>query len=705
MADGLPAATMDGGSVTGGSASAAPSQSAARQGPSYQVVARRYRPRTFEELVGQQAVAQALRNSILANRVGHAYLFTGARGVGKTSTARIFAKALNCIQGPTPYPDNTCDICRSIDVGEDVDVLEIDGASNRGIEEIRQLRATVHTRPSRARYKIYIIDEVHMLTIQAFNALLKTLEEPPEHVKFIFCTTDPEKIPVTVLSRCQRFDFAPIEPEEIRERLRLIVEREGRQVDDEVLDQLARRAGGSMRDSQSLLEQLLAFGSERITHEELRCLLGTTDYSTLYALAKCALERNTPEMLGTLESVLRRGADAGHVAEQLLTLFRDMLVATTGGGAHLALLADRSAWEELAQTGRRIGLESLMAIVQILDQCLVRMRQSSHARVLLELALLRICSLPDLQDLATILESLKQQEPGGARPESPGAPTTASSGAVSITDRSVATGAARPTAAPVESSSVGVTSSQGRGASAKEQRASIGEATQKKTSDAHHSDAHNEEAATTSTQAVTSTEAVTSARAISSAQPPTFAQPAASAPAVTFGPRDTPGAPATEDSFSRALPDQRSSGDGHSAKSAGDAHDVWQQAASQIGGLAQQMMQMAVDVQWDGPGKLRVLFAPNGLMAMRWCERADRRHLILGKLQEIAGQPISCVFGQAAQSVSEPEQPVVRSPRQHAAQHGLVRAAIEVFDAELVRVEPPRTQSQIVPANAGSDSP
>ncbi|MGA2033007.1 MAG: DNA polymerase III subunit gamma/tau [Thermoguttaceae bacterium] len=187
---------------------------------SYVVVARRYRPQTFADLIGQEHVAQALSNAITTQRVGHAYLFTGARGVGKTSAARILAKSLNCVRGPAPIPCNECDICRSIGFGDDVDVLEIDGASNRGIDEIRQLRQNVNVRPSRARFKIYIIDEVHMLTREAFNALLKTLEEPPEHVKFIFCTTEPTKIPITILSRCQRFDFAGISSRSIAMRLR-----------------------------------------------------------------------------------------------------------------------------------------------------------------------------------------------------------------------------------------------------------------------------------------------------------------------------------------------------------------------------------------------------------------------------------------------------------------------------------------------------
>src|SRR6187200_2783105 len=224
----------------------------------YTVVARRYRPQDFSQLIGQGQVSQALANAITTNRVGHAYLFTGARGVGKTSTARILAKALNCVNGPTTSPCGVCDICQGIASGGDVDVIEIDGASNRGIDEIRQLRSNVNVRPSRARFKIYIIDEVHMLTNQAFNALLKTLEEPPEHVKFIFCTTEADKIPATIISRCQRFDFAGIRAGQIQSRLIQIAAAEGVQIEPEAAQIIASRAAGSMRDSQSLLEQLLA---------------------------------------------------------------------------------------------------------------------------------------------------------------------------------------------------------------------------------------------------------------------------------------------------------------------------------------------------------------------------------------------------------------------------------------------------------------
>src|SRR6186713_777618 len=282
----------------------------------YVVVARRYRPQDFSQLIGQDQVSQALANAITTNRVGHAYLFTGARGVGKTSTARIFAKALNCVNGPTTAPCGQCDICQGIASGGDVDVIEIDGASNRGIDEIRQLRSNVNVRPSRARFKIYIIDEVHMLTNQAFNALLKTLEEPPEHVKFIFCTTEADKIPITVLSRCQRFDFSPIELKSIVERLRLICQTEGVDAEDEALQIIARRAAGSMRDSQSLLEQLLSFGSQKITAADVHAMLGTAQGGRLKAMAEKLIARDSAAALAELDQGVNEGVDVGQFAEQ-----------------------------------------------------------------------------------------------------------------------------------------------------------------------------------------------------------------------------------------------------------------------------------------------------------------------------------------------------------------------------------------------------
>ncbi|MCA9105421.1 MAG: DNA polymerase III subunit gamma/tau [Planctomycetales bacterium] len=362
----------------------------------YVVVARRYRPTSFRELIGQDQVAQALRTAIESNRVGHAYLFTGARGVGKTSAARIFGKALNCVKGPTPNPCNECDVCRSVASGEDVDVLEIDGASNRGIEEIRQLRSTVSVRPSRGRYKVYIIDEVHMLTTAAFNALLKTLEEPPEHVKFVFCTTDPEKIPITVLSRCQRFDFPPVHVSAIQQRLKQIAEMEGAHVEDDALALLARRAAGSMRDSQSLLEQLLAFGRENVTADDVHRMLGTAGGGRLANLLAAIIERDVPRALQEVDGAVLEGVDPGQLAEQLLHCFRDLLVVAHQGDASLLNSQLAADVDRLRSAAERWGPATALAGMQMLDHSLGRMRFSLHTRVLLEMAVVRLATLADL---------------------------------------------------------------------------------------------------------------------------------------------------------------------------------------------------------------------------------------------------------------------------------------------------------------------
>jgi DNA polymerase III subunit gamma/tau len=368
----------------------------------YVVVARRYRPRGFDELVGQDQVGRALKNAIDTNRVGHAYLFTGARGVGKTSTARIFAKALNNPDGPTASPDNSSDTAQAIDSGEDVDVIEIDGASNRGIDEIRSLRANVGVRPSRSRFKIYIIDEVHMLTGAAFNALLKTLEEPPDHVKFIFCTTDPEKIPITVLSRCQRFDFAPVEVSKIAERLREIVTAEAAEADDAALELIARRAAGSMRDSQSLLEQVLSFCSGRLTADQVHAMLGTADEDRLHSLALAMAARDPAETLRQMDAAIDAGVDAGRLAEQLLGYFRDLMAVAVGCDDTMLRHTSSSIYRELKQLADQWGLQTVLAVVSLLDQTLVRIRHSVYSRVLLEAALIQACVLPDLQRLVDL---------------------------------------------------------------------------------------------------------------------------------------------------------------------------------------------------------------------------------------------------------------------------------------------------------------
>jgi DNA polymerase-3 subunit gamma/tau len=373
----------------------------------YVVIARRYRPQSFDELVGQEHVARALQQAIASERVGHAYLFTGARGVGKTSAARILAKALNCVNGPTPTPCNECDVCLRVAAGDDVDVLEIDGASNRGIDEIRQLRQNVAVRPSRVRFKIYIIDEVHMLTKEAFNALLKTLEEPPEHVKFIFATTEPQKIPITILSRCQRFDFAGISSAAIQQRLAQIAAAEGVRIEPEALQILASRAAGSMRDSQSLLEQLLAVGREQITAADVNGLLGIAPAERISGLVRHLVARDARAALAELDATIQSGVEVGLLLDQLVGYFRDGMAAAVGCSADQLLYSLPSQADEVAQVGKHLGLATILAIGQILDHTAARMRVSMHGRTLVEMAVVRICQLDELDDLATLIAEVR----------------------------------------------------------------------------------------------------------------------------------------------------------------------------------------------------------------------------------------------------------------------------------------------------------
>ena len=395
----------------------------------YRVVARRYRPQRFDELVGQEHVARGLSGAIESGRIGHAYLFTGARGVGKTSAARIFAKALECATGPAAEPCNQCDTCAAIAAGQDVDVVEIDAASNRGIDEIRSLRQNVAVRPARGRFKIYIIDEVHMLTREAFNALLKTLEEPPGHVKFVLCTTEPEKLPITILSRCQRFDFVTVDAPAIARRLGQIVTAEGATVTDDALALIARRAAGSMRDSQSLLEQLLGSSAGAIGVDDVHAVIGTGREERIGALIGAIANRDPAAALAALDESLAGGADPGGVLEQLLAALRDCLVASVGCGPALLLQGD-GLGIDLAAVGRLLGTETVLAMLQILDQSLSRMRTSGHAPVLAEMAIVRLARLDDLDQLASAVERIALQAaaaplPVAARSPAPPSPRPA----------------------------------------------------------------------------------------------------------------------------------------------------------------------------------------------------------------------------------------------------------------------------------------
>lgn len=388
----------------------------------YTALARRFRPQTFSEVVGQGRIATTLRNAILDGRVAHAYLFTGARGVGKTSMARIFAKALNCPNAVDAVPCNTCEICRSIAAGQDVDVSEIDGASNRGIDDIRALRANVNVRSMRSKYKVYIVDEVHMLTKEAFNALLKTLEEPPPGVKFVFCTTEPNKVPDTILSRCQRFDFGTVATDEIVGRLAQIAEAEGFQVDPAALDLVARRAAGSMRDSQSLFDQLLSFGSQTITAADVHRLLGTAPDDRLVSLIQALLDREPQAALTQLDAALSEGVQLEPLCDQVIAYFRDLMVSATGAIDLPLLSVGEDQRPVLQAQSQAWGLSTTVAALEILAETKQKMQRTTFGRALAELGLVRVALLRDLDALSQLIAGLKSGAvSGAARPSSPSA--------------------------------------------------------------------------------------------------------------------------------------------------------------------------------------------------------------------------------------------------------------------------------------------
>ncbi|MCA9117403.1 MAG: DNA polymerase III subunit gamma/tau, partial [Planctomycetaceae bacterium] len=336
-----------------------------------------------------------------------AYLFTGARGVGKTSMARILAKALNCPNVENGVPCNNCEICNGITRGSDMDVQEIDGASNRRIDDIRALRANASVRSMRTQYKLYIIDEVHMLVREAFNALLKTLEEPPPGVKFVFCTTEPHKIPDTILSRCQRFDFSTIETASICERLRVIAEQEGYQVEPEALELVARRAGGSMRDSQSLFDQLLAFGEQTISAADVHRLLGTAGDDRLLAILQNIVSHETAAALREFDVTVASGVQPGELVDQLVNCLRDLMIVSSGADSLALQGLGEGSRADLAQSASRWGLRTIVSAIEILAECRVRMGTTPFGRALAEAAIARLSLLEDLEALGSLIAQMK----------------------------------------------------------------------------------------------------------------------------------------------------------------------------------------------------------------------------------------------------------------------------------------------------------
>jgi DNA polymerase-3 subunit gamma/tau len=371
----------------------------------YLVLARKYRPRTFAELVGQEHVVRTLSNSIAEGRLAHAFLFVGPRGIGKTSTARILAKALNCPKGPKADFNPDDDICKEIEEGRSLDVLEIDGASNRGIESIKELRESVPYAPARGKFKIYIIDEVHMLTTEAFNALLKTLEEPPAHVKFIFATTEVQKLPATILSRCQRFDLRRIPDPLICSHLQKIAEAEKIKISDEALVLLARQAEGGLRDAESALEQLVSFAGKNITLDHVLEVFGLAGPIETRALASAILAGDSANALAKVHEFRARHRDPIRVAQDLARHFRNLLllqIAPAEAEAELGKLEKQT----LLALGNPPDQTHLLSLLEQLLESEHHLRLSLAREVALEILVLRLCEMRERVSLETILKKL-----------------------------------------------------------------------------------------------------------------------------------------------------------------------------------------------------------------------------------------------------------------------------------------------------------
>jgi DNA polymerase-3 subunit gamma/tau len=382
---------------------------------SYQVLARRWRPLTFDAVVGQAPIVRTLRNALAQERIAHAYLFAGPRGVGKTTTARLLAMALNCegARAGGAVPCATCEPCREVAAGRALDVIEIDGASNRGIDEVRTLRENARYAPARGRRKVYIIDEVHMLTEPAFNALLKTLEEPPAHVVFVLATTEARRLPPTILSRCQRFDFRPIAGTEIAEALRRILEEEkvpADAVEPDALRLLARAADGSLRDALSLLDTALAYGEGRVGARTVEELLGSGGAEAAWALAGALVRRAAPDALQRIADAAESGLDLALLCQETMELLRRALLVTVTGTPGPDATQDETV--RLATLGPPAGADEadLLLLLRGLLDAETEMRRSPHARVDLEIAAVRLCHRPQVASIETVLERLEQAE-------------------------------------------------------------------------------------------------------------------------------------------------------------------------------------------------------------------------------------------------------------------------------------------------------
>ncbi len=379
---------------------------------SYEVFARKYRPQTFDDLVGQAHVSRTLKNAVAQNRLAHAYLFVGPRGIGKTSTARILAKSLNCVKGPTITPCGVCDNCREIAAGNSLDVIEIDGASNRGIDDVRELRDNVRYAPAKSRLKIYIIDEVHMLTKEAFNALLKTLEEPPPHVKFIFATTEPDKVLPTILSRCQRFDLHRIPANLIAQHLQFIAGKEKITLEPAAAHAIARGAEGGLRDAESMLDQLVAFCGEKISENDVLNVFGFTSEQTVADLTVRILRGETPAAIDLLHQQSESGKDMMRLMSDLIAYLRDLLVFKAKPDA-LKEDIDPDVQKSLAAHAELIATDRLLELIDQFAAAEGRMKWTPNKKLHFEVAIIKAIQSLGQATLDEVIEKLGELRDDG----------------------------------------------------------------------------------------------------------------------------------------------------------------------------------------------------------------------------------------------------------------------------------------------------
>jgi len=375
----------------------------------YEVLARKWRPQVFQDVIGQELITQTLRNAIKTDRLAHAYLFSGARGVGKTSVARILAKAINCPEGEPDVPCNQCQSCMGITNGSSVDVQEIDGASNRGIDEIRELRDNIKYMPSSSRYRVYIIDEVHMLTLQAFNALLKTLEEPPPHVKFIFATTEPHKVPITILSRCQKFDFKRIPLVKIIDQLKKITEEEGIEINRSGLALVGREAEGSMRDAESLLDQVVSFAGPKVEDKSITDILGIIDRALMFETSQAIIENAPKKCIEIVDRIYHFGYDIKEFYRTLMDQFRNLLVSLITTQTDLLDMTE-SDREEVRRQAEMAGLERLQQSLNLLIAREEDLRFTFHPTLVLETIMIKLCRLGEDLSFDELIKKIEAME-------------------------------------------------------------------------------------------------------------------------------------------------------------------------------------------------------------------------------------------------------------------------------------------------------